>query len=284
LLSALFRAAIHAGKRARAETAIGCNPASVSSVAVGLAAEVFGSLTDCQVLIIGAGKTGELTAKALLDRGVRGVLVANRTYERAFQLAHRWGGQALTFERLAEALTRADIVISSTAAPHIILSRTDIEAAMAARGGRPLFLIDIAVPRDVDPTVRQLSGVHLYDIDDLQGLVEGNLRERRLEVPEVEAIVEEELSAFMDWFRTLDVVPTIAELRHRAEAIRRAELERTLRRLGDVSERERHLITAFSQTLVNKLLHHPTVRLKAEAQNGNGPLYARVVRDLFALE
>lgn len=283
VLSALFRRAVHAGKRARAETAISHNAATVSSVAVALAGQVFGSLSDCSVLVLGAGEMAELAARALIARGAPPPTVINRSFERARELAATWGGAALSFEWLGEALARADIVIAATAAPHVIVDVSRVEAALAARGERPLFLIDIAVPRNIDAAVGQLPGVHLYNIDDLEALVEDHLNGRRREIPRVEKIVAEEVGEFMAWFKALDVAPIIAELRQRSEAIRQAEVARALRRLGHVSERERQVIEKMSQSLVNKLLHAPTQRLKVEAGNGQAALYAEVARALFDL-
>jgi glutamyl-tRNA reductase len=283
VLAALFRRAAHAGKRARTETAISHSAATVSSVAVALAGQVFGSLSGCSVLVLGAGEMAELAARALIVRGAPPPTVVNRSFERARELAETWGGEALSFEWLGEALARADIVIAATAAPHVIVDVPRVEAALAARGDRPLFLIDIAVPRNVDAAVGRLPGVHLYNIDDLEALVEDHLNGRRREIPRVEEIVAEEVGEFMAWFKALDVVPIIAELRQRSEEVRQAEVARALRRLGDVSERERQIIEMMSQSLVNKLLHAPTERLKVEAGNGQAVLYAEVARALFNL-
>jgi glutamyl-tRNA reductase len=284
VLSALFRAAIHAGKRARTETTISTNAASISSVAVQLASHVFGDLAECEVLVLGAGEMGELAVRALMERGARGLLVANRTYDRAVTLARQWEGEAMTFERLGEGLTRADIVISATNAPHTILHSPDVADAMEARQDRPLFVIDIAVPRDVDTDVGELPGVHLYNIDDLQTMVENNMAERRAEVPHVEDIVTEELGSFVTWLASLEVVPTILELRSRAEDIRSAEFERALNRLGDLSDKEREVVEKLTTRLVNKLLHDPITHLKVEAANGNGVVYTQATRYLFGLD
>jgi len=284
VLSALFRAAIHAGKRARTETTISTNAASISSIAVQLASHVFGDLAECEVLVLGAGEMGELAVRALMERGARGLLVANRTYDRAVTLARQWEGEAMTFERLGEGLARSDIVISATDAPHTILHSPDVMDAMKARQDRPLFVIDIAVPRDVDTDVGELPGVHLYNIDDLQAMVENNMAERRAEVPHVEDIVSEELGSFVDWLASLEVVPTINELRSRAEDIRNAECERALNRLGDLSDKEREVVEKLTTRLVNKLLHDPITHLKVEAANGNGVVYTQATRYLFGLD
>ncbi|MBE7471597.1 MAG: glutamyl-tRNA reductase [Anaerolineae bacterium] len=283
VLSALFRAAIHTGKRVRTETAISVNPASISSVAAALANQLLGDLSERQVLLIGAGEMGAIAVRALQRRGVSKIVVANRTYKNAEQLAKAWGGQAITFQQLPEALIAADIVISSTGAPHTVLNRELLEPAMAVRPNRPLFMIDIAVPRDIDPNVTEIRHVHLCDIDDLQGQAEDNVRERAQEIPRVEAIVTNELAGFLDWLASLDVVSTITDLRRQIEAVRQRELERLFNRL-DLNEHERELIATMSYRLVNKILHEPTLRLKQEAANGNGAIYISTMRQLFLLD
>ena len=284
VLSALFQAAIHAGKRSRSETRISTKSASISSVAVRLASEMFGSIDNCEVLVVGAGEMGELAVHALMKRGARGLLVANRTYDRAVQLARTWGGEAMTFERLAEGLARADIVITATDAPHAVLYERELQIVMRERQQRPIIIMDIAVPRDVEVGVGDMDNVSLYNIDDLQDIVETNIKGRRAEVSNVEVIVQEELDDFMDWFAALDVVPTINDLRRHVEAIRDAEVERALHKLGDLSDAEREVIENLSTRLVNKVLHDPITRLKKEAANGNGAIYTQATRYLFGLE
>jgi glutamyl-tRNA reductase len=283
VLSALFRAAIHTGKRVRTETAISVNPASISSVAAALANQLLGDLSERQVLLIGAGEMGAIAVRTLQRRGVSKIVVANRTYKNAEQLAKAWDGQAITFQQLPEALVAADIVISSTGAPHTVLNRELLEPAMAVRPNRPLFMIDIAVPRDIDPNVTEIRHVHLCDIDDLQGQAEDNVRERAQEIPRVEAIVTNELAGFLDWLASLDVVSTITDLRRQIETVRQRELERLFNRL-DLNEHERELIATMSHRLVNKILHEPTLRLKQEAANGNGAIYISTMRQLFLLD
>lgn len=283
VLSALFRAAIHAGKRARTETAISINPASVSSVAASLAVELLGDLSQRQVMLIGAGEMGTIAAKTLLNRGVTKILVANRTYENAEQLAKAWGGKAITFQQLSEGLVQSDIIITSTGAPHTILNQDLLKPAMAARPDRPLFIIDIALPRDVDPHVSEIPGVHLCDLDDLQGQAEDNVRERESEIPRVEAIVAAEVENFLEWQASLDVVSTITDLRRQVEQLRQSELVRLFNRL-DLDERERELVATMSHRLINKILHQPTLRLKSEAAEGNAAVYSATVRHLFALD
>ena len=283
ILSALFRAASRAGKRARTETAISRNPATISSVAVKLAEAAVGDLASKSVLILGAGEMAELAVEAARVRGEVQITVVNRTHAHAAELAQRWGARALTFEQLGDALAEADIVITSTGAPHFIVTTELAWAAVARRPARPLVLIDIAVPRNVDPAVSQLPNVHCYDIDDLQTRLNGAAADRQREVPRVEAIVAEEAAAFTNWLAKLEIAPVIAELRAKAEAIRRAEVEKTLRRLPGLGETEQQRIHALAESLVNKLLHDPTVRLKAEAGNGQAAEYAAAIRHLFAL-
>jgi glutamyl-tRNA reductase len=283
VLSALFRAAIHTGKRVRTETKIGINSASISSVAAGLAQRLLGDLSQRRVLLLGAGEMGAIAVRALYRRGASSITVANRTFENAEQLAQEWGGKAITFQQLPQALATADIVVSCTGAPHTILNRELIEPAMAVRPTRPLFLIDIAVPRDIDPNVVEVANVHLRDIDDLQSQAEDNVREREMEIPLVETIVATEVSQFLDWLSSLDVVSTITDLRKQIEQWRQSELQRLFNRV-ELDERERELIETMSHRLVNKILHQPTLHLKAEAASGNGAAYTFAIRRLFSLD
>jgi glutamyl-tRNA reductase len=283
VLSTLFRYAIHTGKRARTETAISRNPASASSIAVRLAEETVGNLSTTQTVIVGAGDMAELAVEALRLRGAQHVTVVNRTHDRAQQLADRWQAAALTFEHLPEALLDADIVITSTGAPHILITRPLVEAIMQQRPDRPLAFVDIAVPRDVDPDVDQLPNVRYYDIDDLETRLSGSLAERQQEVPQVETIITAEAEAFLAWLKSLEIMPVISDLRAKADGIRRAEVDKTLRQLKGLSEADRQRIEAMSEALVNKLLHDATLRLKAEAGNGHAAEYAAAIRHLFAL-
>jgi glutamyl-tRNA reductase len=234
-------------------------------------------------MLIGAGEMGQIAAKALMRRGVANIMVVNRTYSHAEKLAAEWGGQAMTFQQLAEGLVNTDIVVSCTGAPHTILNREWLEPVMAIRPNRPLFIIDIALPRDVDPMVAEIARVHLWDIDSLQEQAEDNVRERQSEVPQVEEIVAEEALKFSKWLASLDVVATITDLRQQAEALRQIELERLFNRL-DLDERERELVATMSHRLVNKILHQPTLCLKEEASQGNAAAYSSTVRRLFALD
>jgi glutamyl-tRNA reductase len=283
ILNRLFQSAIHAGKRARTETGISRNPTSVSSLAASLSQRVVHHIAEAQIVILGAGEMAELAVEALIKRGANRILVVNRTLERAHSLAHRWGAQATTFENLNAALASADIVIASTGAPHTILSAEVITQAMQSRSERPLFLIDIAVPRDIDPDAANIPHVKLYDIDNLNAKLEGALAERMAEVPQVKSILEEELSQFAEYMKSLEMIPIIADIRQQAELIRQEVLEKTLRRLPDLTETERDRIEAMTQALVKKLLEAPTHRLRAEASCPHAPEYAAVARTLFGL-
>ena len=284
VLNRLFQAAIHAGKRARTETDISRNPASVSSLAASLAERVVHPISEAQVVILGAGEMAELAVEALRKRGANRILVINRTLERAHAIADRWGARVATFEYLDSALATADILISSTGAPHTILSAEMVKHAMHGRAQRPLLLIDIAVPRDIDPDAANIPHVKLYDIDNLNDKLELSLAGRMAEVPQVKAILEEEISEFEEYMQSLEMIPIIADIRKQAESIRREVLEKTLLRLPDLTDAERTRIEAMTQALVKQILHAPTNRLRAEASCPHAPEYAAVARTLFGLQ
>jgi len=279
ILDRLFRDALHAGKKARTETAIGESPASVSSAAAALAEQVFGELRGRTVLVIGAGEAGELAIKSLAARGAVIAFVANRTPERAQELTRRYGGTPLSLDRVAGNLEHVDVVLSSTSSPDWMLSRAEVERALHARRGRPLFLIDLAVPRDLDPAIHELDGCYLYDIDDLEAVVAETLAGRRREAERAESIVDAEAERFREWQASLDVVPAIASLRARAEEIRTAELDR-----AKLSGAERRAAESVTAAVLNKLLHLPTIRMKQAAAAADGVIYADAVRHLFGLE
>jgi glutamyl-tRNA reductase len=284
LLDRLFRQALHAGRKVRAQTAIGESPASISSAAAALAQQVFGDLHGRTILLVGAGEVSELAAQNLLTRGAEIAVVANRTAGRAEELAARFGGEAHPLDDVETALGDTDVVVSSTSAPGLVLDREQVERTLASRKGRPLLLIDLAVPRDLDPAIHELSGCYLYDIDDLRAVVEDSLAGRRREAEAAEAIVASEADEFRAWQAALDVVPAIASLRARAEEIRAGELERVEARLGRLTEAERRTIESMTAQIVNKLLHLPTVRMKQAATAADGVVYADTVRHLFGLE
>jgi glutamyl-tRNA reductase len=284
VLDTLFRKALEAGKRARSETALGAGAVSVASVAVELATEVVADVGGSRVLVIGAGDVALSTAQALVQAGVTDVVVANRTLSAAHRLAERIGGDAVDFERLADELARADIVISSTDAPHLLLGHHEVEAAMRVRPGRPMVLVDIAVPRDLDATVADVPGVTLYDIDDLERVVEVNLNGRRVEADRAEGIVVEEAARFGQWRRGLAVVPTITSLREKAERIRQSELDKVAGQWNGLSDQDRERIDRLTRSIVNTLLHEPTVRLKDAVDDGDAVEHVESVRHLFGLE
>lgn len=289
LFSHLFQIALQAGKRVRTETSIGHNPASVSTVAARLAEQVLSGgsrngnrpLETSQVVVVGAGEMAELAVEALRKRGAEQILVVNRTLERARQLAERWHGEAATFENLAYSISRADVLVTSTGATHTIIST---EMVANSRNGKDLVIIDIAVPRDVDPQVADLPGVHLYDIDTLHQGLEDSLNRRLQEVPRVEAILEEEKAEFNHYLAALDIYPLIAELHQRVESIRQEELEKTLRRLPCLDEADRMRLNLMTQALVNKILHAPISHLRDSAGRPEAAERAAAARLLFDLD
>jgi glutamyl-tRNA reductase len=268
LLDRVFRQALHAGRKVRAETAIGQSPASVSAAAAALAEQVFGSLAGRSILLLGAGKVSEQAARNLRSRGAEIALVANSKTER---------------ERIGEELRRVDVVIASTNASGLVLDSATVADALRRRKDRRLLLVDLAVPRDLDPAIRELDGCYLYDIDDLEGIVTETLSLRRREAERAEAIVAVEAEKFHEWHASLDVVPAIASLRARAEEIREAELLKADALLGRLDESQRRAVEAVTAQIVNKLLHLPTVRMKEAAAAADGVLYAETVRHLFGL-
>jgi glutamyl-tRNA reductase len=284
LLNRLFQAAIHAGKRARTETAISRNPASVSSLAASVAEKALGHIKTASVAVLGAGEMAELTVEALRKRGAEKIRVINRTLERAQALAQRWGAESATFEFLQQALAEADILVSSTGAPHLVISAPLVAEAMRSRAERPLVLIDIAVPRDIDPDAENIPHVKLFDIDGLNAQLEDSLTRRLEEVPQVKQILEEEIVEFEEYLKSVEMLPIIADIHQQAEAIRLTELEKTLRRLPDLTEAERQRIEVLTQSLVKKLLDAPTRRLRAESSCPHASEYATVARTLFGLE
>ncbi len=279
----LFRQSFEVGKRVRTETDIGENAVSISYAAVELAKRVFENLEGRCVLILGAGKMSELTAKHLVSNGVRSVLVANRTYERAAELAEKFEGEAIRYDDLFDRMAEADIVISSTAATHYVITKDRVATAVRHRRD-PLFLIDIAVPRDIDPACAQVGDVFLYDIDDLNGVVSANLEERMVEAERAEVIIDEEIAEFERWLESMEVVPTVAAIRAKAESIRAEELEKALKRLGGLSEKELKTVDALTCSIVNKMLHGPTARLKQVAGEKDGYEHIESARYLYGLD
>jgi glutamyl-tRNA reductase len=284
VLDCLFRHALSAGKLVRSQTDISRHAASVSHAAVELARKLCGALDNCRILLVGSGEMSTLAARNLIDNGARDILVVNRSFERGQELAEHFSGQAYTFDELSEALAQADIVISSTAAPHAVIFAHHVAEALAGRPQRPLFLIDLAVPRDVDYGVAAIAGAHVYDMDDLNAVVNANLERRRNAVEAAELLIRQEVDKFLAWYNALEVQPTLVDLRHWMDGVRKAEVERTLRRLGDLPPDVQKAIDAMSQALINKLLHPPTSRLRAEAAQGDVSAYVNTVRALFGLD
>jgi glutamyl-tRNA reductase len=283
VLNTLRNRSFAAAKRARTETAIGRNAVSVSHVAVELARKIFGDLRDRSVLLVGAGKMSEVAARQMVRDGARAAVLGGRTLERAEQLAAALGGRAAPLEALRSEMARVDVVISGTGAPGLVVHREDVEAAQAARRHRPLFLIDIAVPRDIEPAAGKVNSVFLYDLDDLRSVAEANLRERRKEAASAEAILDQEIRGFLEWRESLDVVPLLVELRSRADEIRRAEIDKARRRLGPLTPEQEKAVEAMTSGIVNKILHPPTVELKKMASNRHHTEYVGLIRKLFGL-
>jgi glutamyl-tRNA reductase len=286
VLHRLFQSALLVGARVRSETGLGVGAASAPSAAVALAAKIFHRLAGRSALILGAGDMAELAATCLASEGVRVTVVANRSHERAQTIAEALGGEAraVLLDEAWEHFGAADIVLSSTAAPHPIVTWERVASAIARRGDRPLCILDLAVPRDVEPAVGQLENVFLYDIDDLQAVAAQAAAERRSEIPAAESIVSEEVERFWAWYGGLAVVPALKDVRDRLERVRAAELERALRRLGHLSPADREQIEHLSHALLNKFLHRPTVALKEAAQSGRGYGLLEALKRLFDVE
>ncbi len=282
VLNRLFRSAVEASKRARTETEIGAGAVSVSFAAVELAKKIFGDLGGRSAFVVGAGEMSELTARHLIDNGVRSLTVASRTLERAQELAARVSGEAMAWEDAMAHLDRADIVISSTSAPTHVLHRDEVAAAMQRRRNRQMFLIDIAVPRDIEPEVGELYNVLLYNIDDLQSVVGVNLKKRQDEAEKSRAIIEEEVAAFSTWLNSLEVVPAIVAIRQRFRDLLDEELDHA--KLPGFTDDQKARVADLLRRYMNKLLHGPMVRLKTEADSGNGLADVDTLMRLFDLE
>ena len=284
LLNELFQRSLRVGKRARTETNIGRGRLSVSTAAVELASQIFDSLTGRSALLIGAGEMVELTAQYLVDGGIDRFYVANRTFERAAELARRFDGEAVPFDELTECVSQVDIVISSTAASGFVISAGALRGVMQQRRGRPLFLIDIAVPRDIDPQSREIDNVFLFDIDNLSQVVEANRSEREREILQVEKVIDQELRDFLGWFNALSAGPLIRALRRRAEDLSRLELERWSGKLAHLDEADRQLLEGILQGYANKMLHVPVTQLRELAGSADGYAQLDTVRRLFDLK
>ncbi|WP_090738419.1 glutamyl-tRNA reductase [Paenibacillus sp. Mc5Re-14] len=280
----LFKQAVTLGKRAHSETSIGESAVSVSYAAVELGKRIFGMFTDKKVLILGAGKMSELTVKHLYSGGAAEVIVANRTLSRAEDLASKFNGTPVTMEEGMNRLSDVDIVISSTGAQGYILDRNRVEASMKRRQSRPLFMIDIAVPRDLDPAIGELQNVFLYDIDDLEGIVESNLEMRRTEAAKIEHMIEDELSEFYQWLKTMGVRPVIRALQEKAESIHQDTLESLYNKLPELDERQRKVISRLTKSMLNQMMHDPINRVKELAVQKQGNEALDMFSHIFALE
>lgn len=283
-LDQLLTRAFAVAKRVRTETAVGSSSVSVASVAVELAQKIFGNLSGKSVYLVGAGKMSELAARHLLAHGAASIFVANRTYDRAIRMAQKFNGQAIEFSRLYDTCERADIVITSTGSPHFIFKPEHGEKFMARRKNRPMFFIDIAVPRDVDPALNKLDGIFVYDIDDLQQAVASHVADRKKEAEKAEAIINGEVDKFQARLQTLDVVPTIVSLQDHLETIRQAEIDRVRGRLGPLSPEQELAVEALSRGIINKIMHTPISTLKTAARDPESTTVVELVRRLFNLQ
>ena len=283
LTNHLFKAALRAGKRVRSQTGIGERHLSLPSVAVALAKELLEDLENRSVVIVGTGETSELTARALADSGARPTFVASRRRDRAVSLARRYGGDSVSFDELPSALETADIVVAATASPHLLLEARELDEVMRSRDGRPILLIDLAVPRDIDAACGELDGVSLYDIDDLEAVVARNRKVRHAEARKAEGIIEEEIQQFAAWLGSLEVLPTVAALRARAEQIIEQVLRENDNKWESASPRDRERVEALARAVANRLLHDPTLRMK-ELRDDRVHARMALVRELFALE
>ncbi len=284
VLNRLMHRSFWVAKRVRTETGIGDHAVSISYAAVELGRKIFGELEGKAVLLVGAGEMAELAVEHLVTNRAGPIFVANRTFERGLEIAEGFKGTAIRFEEIPEYLKQVDIVISSTGAPNYILRHGDFKGVMRARKNRPLFLIDIAVPRDIDPEINRITNVYVYDIDDLQSAIQENINERQREALKGERIADMAVVQFRRWFESLDVVPTIISLREKVEAIRQAELKKTFASLTSASEEERAAIDRMTEALVKKILHDPTLFLKQSEQKDKKSLYVGITRRLFNLD
>lgn len=284
ILNRLLHRTFWVAKRIRSETGIGDHAVSISYAAIELGRKIFGTLEDKTVLLIGAGEMAELAVEHLIRNRAQEVRVANRTFARAVELAERYRGQAIRFEEIPDALATVDIIIASTGAPGFVILPPDVKAVMRSRKNRPLFFIDIAVPRDIDPAINRITNVYVYDIDDLKGVVDENIEDRGREAVKAERLVDEAVIQFAQWYDSLQVVPTIVALRQKMEGIADAEINRTLQGLGPLSEADLEAFSRMKTAIINKIMHHPTLFLKRKDPHGDMTVYLDAVRRLFQLE
>ncbi len=284
ILNQLFEKAFSIAKKVREETCIAERSVSISSAAVELAQKIFDDLENHTVMLVGTGEMAELAAKHLISYGVKTVYVTSRTYERAANLARTLNGSALDFESFKHELYRADIVITSTSAPNFIIKKDFVEKAIQERKNKPIFFIDISVPRDIEPDINELENVYLYDIDDLHVVVSANMKEREKEAQNAMHFISQEVTKFNNWLGALDAIPTIVEIRNRVENIRRQEVEKTLKKIPNLSENDKKVLRHMSNSIVNKILHKPTIKLKQQTQSEDGQIYLKAIRHLFHLD
>lgn len=283
VLNRLFQTSLSVAGRVRHETAVSRGAASVSSASVQLAKQIFGSLAGKRAMVLGAGEMAELALECLTEQGVRAAMVANRTYERAVELAARYGAVAMHYDEAWKALATVDVMVCSTSAPRPIVQVDHVRSTLASRGDRPLCILDIALPRDVEPAVAELPNVFLYNLDDLQAVVAANLERRRAELPTAEQLIDGEVDRFWDWMAGLAAVPVLKDLRSQMEDLRTRELSDALRRLNHLPAAERAVVEELSRTLMNKFLHEPSVKLRLAAANGRGLSVIDTARYLFGL-
>lgn len=267
LLNRLMKKAISVAKRIRTETKIAENAVSISFAAVELARKIFTDLSEKSFMLLGAGDMAELAARHMMNFNVREVIVVNRTFERGCELANEFNGRAVRFEDFLKEMVHADIIICSTNAPAYVLRREDMQRVMKDRRNKPVFIIDISVPRNIDPEINNIDNVYLYDVDDLQGVVEENIMERKKEAEMAEAIIHEEIAAFQKWILSLDSIPTVVALRNKAEEIKKDELDRLMNKFPELGEKERKAIEYMASAIVNKLIHPPTIAIKEDSED-----------------
>jgi glutamyl-tRNA reductase len=284
ILNKVLKKAISVAKRIRTETKIAESAVSISFAAVELAKKIFGKLEGKIVLLVGAGEMAELAARHLIGHGASKILITTRDYERASMLADQFQGRPVAFSDFPWEMVEADIVLCSTGAPHYLIRYEDVSRVIEARKNKPIFLIDISVPRNIDPKVNEIDNVFLYDIDDLELVVKSNLQERQQEAFKAETIISDEIGGVLRWFKSLDAVPTIVALKDKAEEIRRAEFDKAMTRMGELSDKQKETVEGLTVSIVNKLLHAPMVVLKEETHSSNGGFFIDAIRRLFKLE
>ena len=284
LLNKILHRTFFVAKRIRTETGIGDHAVSISYAAVELGRKIFGTFEGKKVLLIGAGEMAELAVEHLIRNRAEDILVANRTFESGVDLAKKFRGQAIRIDEIEEALQQVDIIISSTGSPDYVVTRNHVKGIIRRRRNRPLFFIDIAVPRDIDPEINRLSNSYVYDIDDLKGIVDENVKDRNKKAIKGERIVDEAVISFRHWYESLEVIPTIVELRKKIEEIAKGELKKTLQTVKDLSADDIMAINRMTDAMVNKILHDPTMLLKSNGRHQDKSVYLDVTRKLFRLD